>query len=107
MPDPGDVGVQPLEATTARPAPIRGSAAAHHPGADLDERHRLTSTGGLAVLSLTLCPAWPMGPKQSWSLLFHRIETYYNEVATELELGRTPACPTRLRSRGDPALPSP
>jgi hypothetical protein len=31
-------------------------------------------------------------------LLFHRIETYYAEVATELELGRTPSCPTRPHS---------
>ena len=30
-------------------------------------------------------------------LLFNRIETYYAEVANELELGVTPACPTRPR----------
>jgi hypothetical protein len=31
-------------------------------------------------------------------LLFDRIEKYYAEVATELELGRTPSCPTRPQS---------
>jgi hypothetical protein len=31
-------------------------------------------------------------------LLFDRFEKYYAEVATELELGRTPSCPTRPQS---------
>ena len=63
MPDPGDVGVQPPEDTGVRPTPIRGSAAAHHPGTDLDEHHRLTSIGGLAALSLDALSSVAYGPE--------------------------------------------
>ena len=63
MPDPGDGGVQPPEDTRGRQAPVPGPAAAHHPAADVDERHRLTSIGGLAALSLDALSSVAYGPE--------------------------------------------
>src|ERR1700760_1293076 len=63
MPDPGEVGVQPPEDTRGRQALVPGPAAAHHPATDVDERHRLTSMGGLAALSLDALSSVAYGPE--------------------------------------------